>query len=178
MRRVSIVGVPGSGKTTLGRHLADLLQVPFVELDGIFHQPGWTELARDDFRSRVGDRVAADAWVVDGNYSAVQDLVWARADTVLWLDLSRSVVMRRVIARTVRRAITREQLWNGNREPLTNLYRLDESKNIIRWAWVRHAVYAERYAQEMHAPARNHLEFIRLRSVQEVMRFLDRVTSP
>ncbi|MGH9217118.1 MAG: shikimate kinase [Acidimicrobiales bacterium] len=86
MRRVSLVGVSGCGKTTVGRKLALLLNVPFVELDSIFHQPGWCELPRGDFRKRVSDALTAQGWVVYGNYSAVRDLVWERADTVVWLD--------------------------------------------------------------------------------------------
>jgi adenylate kinase family enzyme len=76
MRRVSIVGVPGPGKTTIGRRLAASLDVPFLELDAIFHQAGWTDLPRDVFRARIREALGTDGWVVDGNYSAVQDLVW------------------------------------------------------------------------------------------------------
>jgi hypothetical protein len=125
MRRVSMVGISGSGKTTLGRRLAESLGVPFIELDSIFHLPEWRDLPRDEFRSQVAELVAAEGWVVDGNYSAVRDLVWERADTVVWINLSRAVVMRRVLARTLRRVVTREELWNGNREPLSNLYKWD-----------------------------------------------------
>jgi adenylate kinase family enzyme len=172
MQRVSIVGVPGSGKTTAGRMLAASLGVPFVELDAIFHQPHWTELSRDDFRERVAVAVAAPAWVVDGNYSVVRDLVWDRADTVVWLDLLRRLVMRRVILRTLRRAVTREALWNGNREPLTNFYRLDPQENIIRWTWVRYATYFERYEAAMHDLANDRLLFVRLRTPHEIDAFL------
>jgi adenylate kinase family enzyme len=172
MRRVSVVGVPGAGKTTVGRTLAEALGVPFVELDGIFHQPGWGELPRDAFRARVAAAVTAPGWVVDGNYTAVRDLVWDRADTVVWLNLPRRLVMRRVILRTVCRAVTREPLWNGNREPLANFYRLDPQQNIIRWTWVTYASYFERYETAMHDPAFDRLRFVRLRTPDEVERFL------
>jgi adenylate kinase family enzyme len=172
MRRVSVVGVPGSGKTTVGRQLAASLGVPFVELDSIFHQPGWVDLPVDDFRKRVTEALTAPAWVVDGNYSAVRDLVWQRADTVVWLDLPRRRVMYRIILRTVRRALTRERLWNGNREPLSHFYRLDPAKNIIRWTWVKYADYIERYGTAMQDPAYSHLTFVRVRSQDEVDAFL------
>jgi adenylate kinase family enzyme len=172
MRRVSVVGVSGAGKTTAGRKLAASLGVPFVELDAIFHQPDWAELPRDDFRARVGAALAPPGWVVDGNYSAVRDLVWDRADTVVWLDLPRRLVMRRVIRRTLRRAVTREALWNGNREPLTNFYRLDPEENIIRWAWVKYATYVERYEAAMHDPANDRPRFVRLRTPHEIEQFL------
>ena len=173
MKRVSVVGCPGAGKSTLARRLATLLGVPYVELDAIFHQPDWEDMPRDEFRARVGDVAGTDAWVVDGNYTVVRDLVWARADTAVWLDLPRPVVMRRVVARTIRRAVTREQLWNGNREPLTNFYRLDPNENIIRWAWVKHPEYAARYRAAMDDPANAHLEFVRLRSQSDIDAFLD-----
>jgi adenylate kinase family enzyme len=178
MRRVSLVGVSGCGKTTVGRNLATSLNVPFVELDAIFHQPGWGELPRDDFRARVREALTAPGWVVDGNYSAVRDLVWDRADTVVWLDLPRWVVMRRVVMRTVRRAVTRESLWNGNREPLSNFYRLDPERNIIRWAWVKYPAYRERYARAMDDPAHDHLHFVRLRTPHEVETFVASSANP
>jgi adenylate kinase family enzyme len=172
IQRVSLVGMPGCGKTTVGRKLAASLDVRFVELDSIFHQPGWAELSRDDFRERVREALTAPGWVVDGNYSAVRDLVWEQADTVVWLDLPRWLMMRRVVLRTIRRAVTRELLWNGNREPLTNFYRLDPGKNIIRWAWVKHAAYVERYEAAMHDSAYDHLRFVRLRTAHQVDGFL------
>jgi adenylate kinase family enzyme len=178
MQRVSLVGPPGSGKTTVGRKLAASLEVPFVELDAIFHQPGWAELSRDDFRERVSDALTARGWVVDGNYSAVRDLVWDRADTVVWLDLGRWLVMRRVVLRTVRRAVTRERLWNGNREPLTSLYRLNPEKNIISWTWVKYPAYVARYGAAMRDPAYNHLRFLRLRTAHEIGWFLASACRP
>ena len=172
MERVSIVGGPGSGKSTVGRRLAETLGSPYVELDSIFHQPGWEELPTGEFRRRVAAVVAGDGWVVDGNYSAVRDLVWERADTVVWLDLPRPLVMRRVVLRTLRRAVTRQELWNGNREPLSNFYRLDPQQNIIRWTWVMHAGYRARYTTAAADTSHAHLRFIRLCSPAEVAGFL------
>ena len=119
MERVSVVGCSGAGKTTLGRRLAGILDVPFVELDGLVHQPGWTSCPRTSSAAEVRRSCAGDRWVVDGNYhSMVQDLVWDRADTVVWLDLPRWRVTGRVVSRTLRRVVTRQELWKGNREQL------------------------------------------------------------
>jgi adenylate kinase family enzyme len=116
VQRISVVGNSGSGKTTLARSLAGVLGLPHLELDAVFHQPGWQPLDRSIFRARVDEFTLARGWVVDGNYSAVRDIVWSRADTVIWLDLPRWRVMRQVVGRTLRRVATGAELWNGNRE--------------------------------------------------------------
>jgi adenylate kinase family enzyme len=172
-RRVSVVGNAGSGKSTLARALAARLGVPHVELDGIYHQRGWTPLAEEELVRRVGEAAARDGWVIDGNYSAVRPLIWARADTVVWLDLPRRIVMRRIIWRTVRRVISRAELWNGNREPWQNLVRRDPHASLIAWAWHKHAVYQERYAAAARDPGWAHLRFIRVTSGREQRDLLD-----
>ena len=166
------MGTPGSGKTTTGHRLAASLGVPFVELDAIFHQPNWRELPRDVFRTRVGEVIVGDAWVVDGNYGAVRDLVWQRADTVVWLDPPRWVVLRRVVVRKVRRAITRELRWNGNREPFSNLFRFDPEENVIADSVDGYSEGARRYTAAMRDPGWRHLRFVRLTSQREVDDFL------
>jgi adenylate kinase family enzyme len=172
VRRVSVGGTSGSGKSTLARELADILKVPHLELDGVFHQEGWTPLPTEEFRARVADFTAGSGWVTDGNYSAVRDLVWERADTVAWLDLPRHLVMRRLLGRTLRRMVTRQQLWNGNRESARNLFSLDPEKSILVWAWTTHAANQDTYLAAAEDPANAHLTFIRLTSPRAVRRFL------
>lgn len=173
VRRVSVVGNSGSGKSTLARELAATLGVPHLELDSVFHQPGWEPLPLGEFQRVVAARAAEDGWVIDGNYgSRVQPIVWARADTVVWLDPPRRTVMRQVIWRTVRRAVTKQELWNGNREPLTNFFSLDPEKSVISWAWHSHATYRIRYGAATADPANAHLTFIHLVSHDDVSRFL------
>jgi hypothetical protein len=87
-------------------------------------------------------------------------------------------VMRQVIARTIRRAVTREELWNGNREPLTNFVSLKPEANVMLWAWVKHEEFVERYAGAMADSAWRHLRFVRLRSHQEAERFVRSLSDP
>jgi len=164
VRRVSVVGNSGSGKSTLAKRLAGQLGVPYLELDSVYHQPNWEPLPTEEFRARVAAVVAADGWVVDGNYRAVRDLVWARADTVIWFDLPRRTVMRQVLLRTIRRGATRQELWNGNRESLSSLFRWDPERSVVRWAWIKHADYRVRYTAALGDPAASHLRVVRLRS--------------
>ncbi|HEX9034404.1 MAG TPA: AAA family ATPase [Streptosporangiaceae bacterium] len=177
VNRISVVGNSGSGKTTVARRLAAALAVPHLELDAVFHQPGWRELDTESFRARVADFTAQDGWVVDGNYSRVRDIIWERADTVIWLDPSRSRVMRQVIWRTLRRAVTRAELWNGNREPVGNFFRVRPEESIIAWAWSRHHVYRERYLREQSDPANTHLTFLRLRTRGEITALIEKAAA-
>ena len=178
MQRVSVVGNSGSGKTTLGRKLGAALDAPYVELDSIFHQPGWTELPREEFRERVSAIVAGDRWVVDGNYSHVRDLIWDRADTVVWLTLPRGLVTRRLLRRTLTRGVRRTELWNGNREQLRNLLSPDPMRSIVLYSFLNHKGSVERYEQRVADPAHAHLDVVRLRSPVEVRRFTDELTRP
>ena len=179
MGRVSVVGSAGSGKTTFGRALAAAMDVPFLELDSVFHLPGWQELPDDAFRARVAEftEAAADGWVIDGNYTIVQrSEVWPRADTVIWLDLPRHRVMRQVIGRSVRRSVRREELWNGNRERLRNLVAWDPEKSIIRWAWTNYHRFEAKWADATTDPRWANLDFRRLRSRTEADRLIEELS--
>ena len=114
-----IASASGNGKTTLGRELARRLEVPFVELDALVHGPDWIETPDAVLRDQLGPILACDGWVIDGTYQRkLGDLVLRTADTIVWLDLPIRVWLPRLVRRTWRRLLRREQLWNGNRESL------------------------------------------------------------
>lgn len=179
MDRVVVLGSSGSGKTTVSRQLSATLGVPCLEMDSVYHLPGWTEIDNKTFRRQVSEFVRGDRWVVDGNYTShgTAEFVWPRVDTVVWLDLPKNVVMRQVIRRTLRRVTTHEELWNGNREPWTNLYALDPAKNIIRWAWTRYAHTREKYERFLGDGTWAHATVHRLSSRPEVHEFLGAAAS-
>jgi adenylate kinase family enzyme len=167
MRRVAVVGCSGAGKTTLARSLSARLGVPHVELDALFHLPGWSERPAEEFRVAVAAALAGDGWVVDGNYtSRLGDVTLGAADTVVWLDFSRPVVMSRIVTRSVRRVVTREELWNGNRETWSNLVSRDPKRSIIAWAWTQHGPYRRQYE------AGSDPSWVRLRTPVDARRWL------
>jgi len=175
MRRISVVGTSGSGKTTVARRIAGRLALPHVELDALYHQPGWTTLPTEEFVARVDVATDGPGWVVDGNYREVSDHgpVWAKADTIVWLDPTDARLMRQVVARTLRRWVTREELWNGNREPLTGPFRWDPEQSIIRWAWTRRGPTRERYGAAMADERWAHVRWVRLRNPAAIDAWLD-----
>jgi len=180
MHRISVVGNSGSGKSTVSRAVSDRLSLPYLELDSVHHQPGWTFRPDDEMREIVAGFVAGDGWVVDGNYTSngVSEIVWSRADTLVWLDLSRLLVTGRVIKRSLGRVITREELWSGNRERWGNLVDRRPEENVILWSWTRHRHYREKYGAMSENATWDHLEVIRLRSRRKVVGFLDGLGYP
>ena len=158
----------------MARSLAMSLDFPHLELDSVYHQPEWTPLPDGEFQSVVDEFTIQDRWIVDGNYNStgVLDLAWERADTVIWLDPPRRVVMAQVTGRTLRRGVRREELWNGNRESLWSLTKWDPEDNIIRWAWTRFEPTRFRYESRTADPHWSHLTIIHLRTRSAVAVFL------
>jgi adenylate kinase family enzyme len=116
MRRISIIGSTGSGKSTFAKSLSARLGLPHTELDDLYWLPDWRERDRSEFRHSVDQATAAPTWVIDGGYSEVRDLVWGRADTLIWLDQTLSRTMLQLIRRTYRRNAHRVPCCNGNVE--------------------------------------------------------------
>lgn len=172
MRRVCVLAsASGCGKTTVGRELAQRLNVQFVELDALVHGPDWTTMPDDVLRATLEPIVAAEAWVIDGSYSRkLGDRVLAASDTIVWLDLPIRVWLPRLAARSYRRWRTQEELWNGNREELRNLFWGRES--LFVWAFRSHVRRRREYPWRLAA-----YNVVRLSTTAEVERFLRSVSS-
>ncbi|MBU6424050.1 MAG: AAA family ATPase [Chloroflexota bacterium] len=163
MRRVSVVGITGAGKTTFARALAQRLGVPFIELDALHWGPGWSAATPEELARRVREATAADAWVVDGGYwGKIGGLVWSRADTVVWLDPPWLLTFVRILQRTIRRSLARTDLWNGNRESLREAFTSRQSLLLysIRTSRHRRQVWEERISLPEYA----HITVHRFRS--------------
>ncbi|NJC67085.1 adenylate kinase [Planosporangium flavigriseum] len=133
-RRILIVGISGAGKTTLGLRLAAILRIPFFEVDSLFYGPNWTR--REDFPAKVAEIAGQERWIVDSfGYCEVQSVLAPKADLILWLDYSRALVMRRVLSRSLRRALRGEVRRDGNVERFRDWLRADFP---VRWAWQHH----------------------------------------
>lgn len=137
-----------------------------IELDALYHGPDWTPIP--SFRADLARAIEAESWVADGNYgSSAGAQLWAAADTVVWLDYPRRVVFPSLVSRTLRRGLTGETLWNGNREHLSSLLSLKQDDNLLMWAWNHYGGYRQQYGEAMMSSEYSHLRFIRLRTRAE-----------
>jgi adenylate kinase family enzyme len=168
--RVLVVGSSCSGKTTLARDLANLLGAPHIELDAIYWEPNWTPRPMPDFRDLVNEAVSGDRWVLDGNYSTVRDLVWPRATVVVWLNYPFLFVFPRALSRTIRRALTREELYSGNRESFRKAF--FSSDSILLWVITSFRRHQREYSMLRESRLFPQIHFVELRRPSEASRLL------
>lgn len=170
MERVVVFGTSGSGKSRFAHLLSQRTGLRVIELDRLYWGRDWRPAPLDLFRHRVERELRDGSWIVDGNYGQVRDLVWRPADTLIWLDLPFGVVMTRLLLRSLRRVLTREELWqSGNRETFANTFFSRHS--VLLWAFKTHHRNRERFAIDCQFLAREK-RVVRLKSPAEVERFL------
>ena len=99
MKKIIVIGCPGSGKTTFARGLCEATGLPLFYLDSIWHKPDKTHVPRDEFDARLGEILALDAWIIDGNYSRTLERRVAACDTIFFFDLPTEVCLEGAIAR-------------------------------------------------------------------------------
>jgi adenylate kinase family enzyme len=169
MRRVVVFGTTGSGKSTLAERLAARHGLRVVELDRLYWGRDWEPAPLELFRHRVEREIRDGDWIVVGNYGQARDLVWRAADTLIWLDLPFPLVMWRLFRRTLRRVLSRQELWGtGNRETFRNAFLSRQS--ILLWAIKTHRRNRQRFTVECRLFEKDKT-VVRLQTGREVERF-------
>lgn len=129
--RVLFYGVTGSGKSTAARAYARATGLPeFSADDDIGWLPGWQQRTVEEQRDIAAGIAAQDSWVLDSAYGVWRDVVLPRAELIIGLDYPRWFSLARLVRRSLRRALTREPICNGNQETVARLFVQD---SIIRW---------------------------------------------
>jgi adenylate kinase family enzyme len=171
LARVVVVGASCSGKTTFARELAGILGSTHVELDALHWGPDWVPKPRPEFGRLTDIATTQPQWVVDGNYRVVRDVVWPRATSIVWLNLAFPTVFGRAIRRTLRRSLTGEELYAGNRESLRRAFLSRES--ILLWVLQTHG-RRRREFRNLKETTRG-LRWFEFRHASEAAAFLRRI---
>lgn len=172
-QRVVIVGKPGAGKSTLAAQLSTKLNLQNIELDGIFWQPDWTPLPKPEFHLRVDILCPADGpWVADGNYKILRDIIWDRADTLIWLDYPLHLALWRCFKRTFSRIFRGVELWNGNKESLGHMMTLNTDENLFLWLVKVHFQHRREWPGLLTREEYKHLNVLRFRNPKETEQWL------
>ena len=99
MKKIIVIGCPGSGKTTFSEKLNRLTGIPLFHLDAIWHKVDKTHISRDDFDQRLGEILSRDSYIIDGNYSRTLERRISACDTVLLFDLPTEVCLDGIASR-------------------------------------------------------------------------------
>jgi adenylate kinase family enzyme len=171
--RIVIVGTSGAGKSTLARAVAAKLNVAYIELDSLYWGPNWTEPSIDLFQDRVKNAVSIPSWVAEGNYGKVRSLIWKSAHVLIWLDYPFHIVFGRALLRTIKRTITREPLWNGNRESVFKSF--FSQKSILVWILKTYRRRRREYTELLSGSEYAHLKVHRFQFPKDAESFLNQL---
>lgn len=178
MNKIFVIGPPGSGKSTLAKNISLKIGAQHLELDSVNHQANWQSIDKEEFRRIVGEATSGNSWVIDGNYlSTLGKDIWKSADAVIWLDRPFWVVLGRLLARTLRRTIRREELWNGNKESfIVNFFTKDSVVYFMINKWKsQKRKYGAIFDEPESLPG---VRLIRLKRDKDVDFFLKHIHDP
>ena len=86
MKKVIVIGCPGSGKSTVSRALHNKTGIPLYHLDMMYWNADKTTAEKSVFLERLSTVLEKDEWIIDGNYCSTMELRMAACDTVIFLD--------------------------------------------------------------------------------------------
>jgi adenylate kinase family enzyme len=173
-----VIGATGSGKSTLAERLADRLNLDFIELDALNWKPGWVDSSNEELREKVEAATRAPGWVLAGNYSKVRDIVWRRAEAVIWLDYPFFLVLGRLWMRTWRRWRSHELLWGTNYERLLPQFKLWSKESLFNWLVQSYGRHKRQYPLLFVRPEYCHLKILHFLKPEDTEIWLGNLSIP
>lgn len=168
MRKIALFGPPATGKTTLARWLSVQLGHPHTDLDDLLFTPGGP-LPLEEFRRQAGEITRRDEWIVEGNFSKLANVVWHRADVLVWLDFPLALIVYRIVRRSLRQLAGRDDSAQARR--LTWSTAFFSRRSLLRTAIRKYRTNRPRYARQVSETADLGVEVVRLRSPRDVQRW-------
>ena len=99
MKKIIVIGCPGSGKSTFSRELNKITDIPLFHLDMMYWNPDKSKVDKAIFLERLSDAMALEEWIIDGNYGSTMEMRMAACDTVIFLDYTPDVCLDGVVKR-------------------------------------------------------------------------------
>lgn len=169
MNRIILIGSGGAGKSTLARQLAQTLELPMYHLDALFWKPNWQPVDKEEQIKVQHDLTKQPKWIIDGNYGSTVDIRLQAADTVIFLDMPRTLCLYRAIKRRIQyRRTSRPDMGAGCSEKLDIAF--------LRWIWNFPKQKSPELYQKINRFA-HEKQVIILKSPKQVQQFLKQVSS-
>lgn len=170
MKRVLIIGSSGAGKTTLAGKLGAAIGIPVVHLDQLYWQPGWREPDKPTWIETVlKPELEKDSWIMDGNFGSSLEMRLAYADTAIFLDLPRTVCIRRVIKRWLK-------FYGTNRPDMTEGCNEKIDLKFLLWIW-NYPKFTRPKIESRVGTFKGKINVITFRSTNEIDAFLHQYSS-
>lgn len=167
MKKVVLIGSSGSGKSTLATQLGDKIKIKVYHLDILFWKPNWVGVSKDEQRKVQNNLVKKEEWIIDGNYGGTMDIRLNAADTVIFLDMHRTICVYRAFKRMMQyRRKARPDMAEGCEE------RFDF--DFLKWIWSYPKTKRPEILKRLEQITEDK-QIIILKSPNEVKNFLERI---
>ncbi|KAB2331349.1 DNA topology modulation protein [Bacillus mesophilum] len=167
MRKIVLIGSGGAGKSILARQLGEVLKIDVYHLDALFWKPNWVGVSKDDQRKIQNKLVEKEEWIIDGNYGGTMEIRLNAADTIIFLDIHRTICVYRVFKRILQyRNKTRPDMGEGCKE------RFD--LDFLKWIWNYPKTKRPEILKRLNQMSKGQRVII-LKSPKEVKQFLKKV---
>ncbi|MFS0638746.1 DNA topology modulation protein [Mesobacillus foraminis] len=167
MKKIVLIGSGGSGKSTLARQLGEKLKIDVLHLDSLFWKPGWVETPREEWIDTQQYLVKREAWIMDGNYGRTMDIRLNAADTIIFLDMPRTICAYRAFKRMLQyRNKTRPDMAEGCEERF--------NYEFFKWIWEYPKTKRPKILERLEELSKEK-EVIILKAPKEVENFLEQM---
>ena len=99
MKKIMVIGCPGSGKSTFSRALHEITGIPLFHLDMMYWNSDRTTVEKAIFRERLSETIQKNEWIIDGNYGSTIELRLQACDTVIFLDYPSDICLNGIMER-------------------------------------------------------------------------------
>jgi len=128
MKKILVIGSSGAGKSTFAKRLHEATGIELIHLDQLHWKPNWVEPSKDEWRGIVTNVIKRESWIMDGNFSGTMEIRIEAGDTVIFLDLPRTVCIWRILKRVAKyRKTNRPDMAEGCNEKLDFAF--------LKWVW-------------------------------------------